>query len=277
MDHILFQDYIDHRYTLQELAIKYHRSRAWIQERIHSYSPRISPRTPRKVTAVIDATWFGRRRDKLGLLVAKDVEYKEPIAYNFIATETKEVYRDLLEQLKEKGFVLQAVVLDGKPGIMELFKDIPVQMCHFHMHKIITRKLTKNPRMQAAIDLKRIVGYLGRVSQRRFECMLQAWHHRYADFLAERTPDDSKRGWHYTHKRLRSAYRSLVRFSPYLFTYLNHPKLPIPNTTNLLDGGCFSPLKDLLKVHRGTGIGMKQKIIVYFLENRGKQPHEISL
>jgi len=225
----------------------------------------------------MDATWFGKRQDKMGLLVAKDTVNKEPIGYNFIHRETKEVYKALWEQLKSRGFVLQAVVLDGKPGIMELFHDIPVQMCHFHMHAIITRKLTKNPRMQAAIDLKRIVHYLGNVSQKRFYCMLNAWQHRYADFLAEKTPDDSKRGWHYTHKRLRSAYRSLVRFSPYLFTYLNYPDLHIPNTTNLLDGGCFSPLKDLLKVHRGISIEMKQKLIISFLENRVKQPHKNDL
>ena len=248
-----------------------------MQEHIHQYSPEVVSRIPREVTVVMDATWFGKRKDKLGLLVAKDTKVKEPIAYNFITSETKDAYRDLSEQLKDRGFVLQAVVLDGKPGIMELFNDIPVQMCHFHMHAIITRKLTKKPRMVAAIDLKRIVGYLGRISQRRFECMLGAWYHRYTDFIKERTPDDSKRGWHYTHKRLRSAYRSLMRFTPYLFAYLNHPKLHIPNTTNLLDGGCFSPLKDLLKVHRGTRIEMKRKIIVYFLEKRVKQPHEFPL
>ena len=66
----------------------------------------------------------------------------------------------------------------------------------------------------------------------------------------------------------RSAYRSLKRFLPYLFTYQKYQNLNILTTTNLLDGGCFSPLKDLLKVHRGIDRKMKRKLIVYFIENR---------
>ena len=219
---------------------------------------------------MVDATFFGRGSDKFGLIVAKDVEHKEPFAYNFIETETKEVYRDLMQQIHFKGYTLQAVVLDGKPGIFGLFEDIPIQMCHFHMQAIITRKLTKNPRIAASIKLKKIVSFLGQISPCRFEYWLYAWHKHYEDLLNEKVSDESKRGWHYKHRRLRSAYHSLVRFLPYLFTYLKHPELNIPNTTNLLDGGCFSPLKDKLKVHRGTSRSMQRKMIVFFLENRGK-------
>jgi len=69
---------------------------------------------------VIDATFFGRRSDKFGLIVAKDVEYKEPFAYNFIEAETKEIYRDLIQQVHFKGYTLQAVVLDGKTQYLRL-------------------------------------------------------------------------------------------------------------------------------------------------------------
>ena len=73
--------------------------------------------------------------------------------------------------------------------------------------------------------------------------------------------------WNYTHKRLRSAYRSLKTNLSYLFTYKNYLELNIPNTTNSLDGGLFSPMKMLLKIHRGIGIEMKKKLIVHYLEN----------
>jgi hypothetical protein len=65
---------------------------------------------------------------------------------------------------------------------------------------------------------------------------------------------------HYTHKRLRSAYRSLRLNLPYLFTYKKYPELNIPNTTNSLDG-CFAYLKELLRVHRGSTRSLKNKII----------------
>ena len=73
--------------------------------------------------------FFGKREDKFGLIVAKDVKEKEPIAYNFIEHETIEVYQGLIYQINLKGFKLKAVTLDGKPGIFNLFEDIPIQRC----------------------------------------------------------------------------------------------------------------------------------------------------
>ena len=57
---------------------------------------------------------------------------------------------------------------------------------------------------------------------------------------------------------------------PYLFTYKKCPDLNIPNTTNALDGGLFSPMKMLLKIHRGIGIEMKKKLIADYLEKQVK-------
>ncbi|SFV54167.1 Mobile element protein [hydrothermal vent metagenome] len=250
------------------MSQKYNHSREWIQEKIHNYTFEIKSRKPREVSLVIDATFFGKRGDKFGLIAAKDVELKEIVAYNFIESETKEIYLDLITQIYAKGFQIKGVVLDGKPGIFSLFKETPIQMCHFHMKAIISRKLTKNPKLQPSIELKRIASHLGSISACRFEYMLSSWFKRHKEFLDEKITDESKRGWHYKHKRLRSAYRSLIHFLPYLFTYQKAPHLNLPTTTNLLDGGCFSPLKDLLKVHRGVSKKMKRKMIVYFLENR---------
>ena len=39
-------------------------------------------------------------------------------------------------------------------------------MCHFHMKAIITRKLTRKPKLQVNIDLKRVSLYLGKTSQK---------------------------------------------------------------------------------------------------------------
>ena len=143
-------------------------------------------------------------------------------------------------------------------------------MCHFHQQAILTRYLTKNPKLQASIDLKRISSYLGKVSAKRFSLLLACWHKRYVIFLKVKTYNPETNKWHYTHRRVRSAYRSLISNLPYLFTYKNYSELAIPNTTNHLDGGLFSPMKMLLKIHRGISIEMKKKLIVDYLENIGK-------
>jgi len=55
----------------------------------------------------------------------------------------------------------------------------------------------------------------------------------------------------FTHTKLVSAYRSLRTNLPYLFIYKKYKNLNIHNTTNSLDGGVFSPMKMLIKIHRG--------------------------
>ena len=192
----------------------------------------------------------------------------QPVWYHFIQTESLKEYAVMKQSLLAQGFKIQAVTMDGKRGLYALFADIPVQMCHFHQKAIITRYLTRKPKMQASIDLKKVVSYLGKVSACRFHYMLAAWYQRHEAFINEKVEDDSKRGWHYKHKRLRSAYRSLKSNFKYLFTYKYHPELKIHNTTNTLDGGLFAPMKMLLKIHRGIGIDMKKKLIRDYL---GKQ------
>jgi len=254
--------------TLRELSERYGRSRRWIQEEIHRYEPTLKRRIPRAVTLVMDATFFGKREEKFGLLVAMDSASSEPIAYDFIVGETKESYRRLIDQIRKDGFGIQAVVLDGRPGISALFPGIPVQMCHFHMQAILTRKLTRNPKLEASRSLKALSASLDRYTQEEFTRTLENWHTGYANFLKEKSINEVTGSWQYKHRAIRSAYFSLKRFLPLLYTYKNHPELNIPNTTNHLDGGCFSPLKSLLQVHRGISRELKRKLIIAFLENR---------
>ena len=131
----------------------------------------------------------------------------------------------------------------------------------------MTRYLTRKPKLPAAIDLRRVAFYLNRTSQSRFTRLLDAWHHRYAQFLAEKTFNSETGRSRYTHQRVRSAYRSLRTHLPYLFTHHNYPDFNVPNTTNALDGGIFSPLKTLLRIHRGISKELKIKLIVDYLEN----------
>jgi hypothetical protein len=158
------------------------------------------------------------------------------------------------------GYTLQAIVLDGRPGVRQLFADIPVQMCHFHQKQIITRYLTRNPKLVAGIELKGLTATLCDTNEDDFTSTLDVWYAQWSLFLKERTIEPLTGKWHYTHKRLRSAYRSLRLNLPFLFTYQKYPDLNIPTTTNSLDG-CFAYLKELVRVHRGSTRNLKRKII----------------
>jgi len=264
----IFQDYFYHRQTAKELAAKYYKSERWIREQVHHYKPIIRLREGRHVVLVLDATFFGKRVDKFGLMIAKDIKSKEAVSYHFIESETNEEYVILRQDIEKKRYTIQAIIIDGRRGLFSLFKGIPIQMCHFHQLAIITRYLTKNPKLEASIKLKRIASYLTHIKQSRFEYLLNCWYQKYQDFLNEKTLNEETNRWRYTHRRLRSAFRSLKTHLPYLFTYQKYPTLHIQNTTNSLDGGVFAPMKMLLKIHRGIGIEMKKKLITDYLENR---------
>ena len=81
-------------------------------------------------------------------------------------------------------------------------------------------------------------------------------------------PDTLKEA--YTHQKLVSAYRSLKTNLPYLFTYKNHKEYKIHNTTNAIDGGVFSPMKKLLKIHNGFSKSLKLKMVDDYLTRNKK-------
>ena len=102
---------------------------------------------------------------------------------------------------------------------MQMFADIPVQLCHFHQVKTVNRYLTRKPKAAAAQDLRELVLTLKNNNRLQFESALNGWFERHKSFLNERTVNPETGKSHYTHKRLRSACNSLKRNLDYLFAF----------------------------------------------------------
>lgn len=209
------------------------------------------------MVVIADVTFFRR---SFGICVMRAPHLKKNLYVQEVRNESIDVHWQGRSALEREGYTIRAIVLDGRPGVRQLFSDIPVQMCHFHQKQIITRYLTNNPKLEAGIALKRLTATLCETNESAFTSALDDWYTCWSSFLKERTTDPLTGRWHYTHKRLRSAYRSLRINLPYLFTYQRYPELNIPNTTNSLDG-CFAYLKELVRVHRGLKRSLKGKII----------------
>jgi hypothetical protein len=158
-----------------------------------------------------------------------------------------------------------AIVCDGRKGLIQSFGDIPVQMCQFHQAAIIRRYLTKKPKLQAAKELLLVVDLMKSTDKESFEGALQIWYDKWREFLNERTVNQDTKKSHYTHKRLRSAYRSLKNNLNSLFTWYDNIELGIPNTTNAIDGH-FADLKNKLRNHNGLSMTRKKKFIDGFLK-----------
>ena len=94
---------------------------------------------------------------------------------------------------------------------------------------------------------------------------LTAWHEKWKDFINEGAKGaDGK--MHYVHKNTRSAYLSLKRNTPWLWTFYDFPELQMPNTNNELEA-LNSTLKAKLNLHKGISKERRKVIIQDFLKN----------
>jgi hypothetical protein len=191
---------------------------------------------------------------------------KKNLYWKETATENKAVYEEARRFLEAAGFSIQAVVLDAKHGVKEVFSDLVVQICQYHQQQIVGRYLTSKPKTEAGLELKLLSDSLTNTNEKIFTGSLSAWHDKYQDFIKERTYKPDGKHWWYTHKRIRAAYRSLVTNLHYLFSYERYPELNIPNTNNSLEG-YFSKIKRMLNNHNGLKSWRRYKIIETILEH----------
>jgi hypothetical protein len=257
--------------TLRQLSLKYDRSIPWIKKQLDAFEPEARYINPSIITLVADATFHGKKSDRLGTLVFKDILNNKIVACKHIETETANDYKQLVAELIEQGFIIQGVTIDGKRGVAKAFADIPVQMCHFHQIAIIKRYLTSRPKLEASIELLKICRRIPTTTQTRFTDALSQWHDKHKAFLNEKTLNPTTLKYVSTHAKLVAAYRSLTTNLPYLFTYKNLKEFNMPNTTNALDGGVFSQLKKLIKLHQGLAKKRKVKLIDEFLDQYNKK------
>ncbi|MCF6310518.1 MAG: hypothetical protein L3J19_08640 [Sulfurimonas sp.] len=132
LQEIIFKKYVYRRQILKHLAEDYHRSIPWIKKQIFEYEPVEKTHRPREVVIVCDATFYGKKKDKLGTLVFKDISSGEILIWKHVQSELVKDYKQLLQRLLDYGYVVKAIIIDGKRGLFKAFKDYPVQMCHFH-------------------------------------------------------------------------------------------------------------------------------------------------
>jgi hypothetical protein len=209
----------------------------------------------------MDTTYFGR---VFGVMVFKDSLSGQILYKQYVKQETNKLYLYGVEEITRRGIKIQSIICDGRKGLLDLFENIPIQMCNFHQVAIIRRYLTKKPKMQASKELWLLTLMLKNTDKESFEGGLNDWYVKWNDFLNERTLDVKGKST-YKHKKLRSAHRSLKTNLPWLFTWYDNLNLNIPNTTNAIDGH-FADLKNKLRNHNGLSLERKKKFIDEFFK-----------
>jgi hypothetical protein len=244
------------------LSLKYECSIKTIQRKLDKYSILNTPSRARSVIVLMDTTYWGR---KFGVMLFKDAISKDNLLKYYVRNETNQRYIEGIKELQSRGFHILGIVCDGRKGLVQSFNKIPVQMCQFHQSAIIRRYLTRNPKLQAAKELMVVVDLMKQTDRESFEGALSDWFGKWKIFLNERTINIETGKTFYTHKKLRSAYRSLKTNLNWLFTWYDYIELNIPNTTNAIDGH-FADLKNKLRNHNGLSLKRKMKFINEFLK-----------
>jgi len=254
--------------SLNQLSDTHRLTIKTIRKRIDTISFTYPHLKPGKVVLGVDTCFYGHQ---FGVTLFRGVIKKVNILWRFVETENQETIIKGIEELRAKGWLILCLVIDGKNLSLGEKLNIPVQMCHFHQLAIIKRYLTSNPKLLASQQLQQVAELLPKTTQEKFTRLLDVWYLRWSDFLNEKTKISGTKRWFYTHKRTRSAYRSLRANEPYLFTFerLRKQGVNCPKTNNSLEGS-FAHLKDKVRLHRGLKLNRKLKLINQIL--LGKAP-----
>lgn len=256
------------RHTLAELAVSHGCSERTVRRRLALVADSFSPVFPDEAVVIADTTYFGRG---FGVMIFQDAHTGASLHRMYVSNETNALYRMGLEHIRSCGTDIKAVVCDGHTGLLSSIKECPVQMCQFHMLQIVRRKLTNSPRLGCGQELLGLCRRMFGMSRLEFSAGFDGWCARWDKFLSERTVL-ANGATAYTHRRLRSARRSVKAHLPWLFTYEDFPSFGIPNTTNKLEG-VNSRLKRMLREHNGMNATNRKKVIDALLNSFGNRQH----
>jgi hypothetical protein len=255
-------DYVEGKQTINQLAAKYGVSSKTISRDLKGmrYVQKISK--DKEVTIQLDTTYWGR---DFGLMVIKDALRKKILWRKYVTHETIADYVEGVRWLRSKGFRIYGAVIDGMRGLAQAL-PFPVQLCQFHQMLMVRRYLTQEPELDASRELLELVNNITSMDKESFVGAFGEWYDRNKDIVNERVHDRriKRRTPPYMRPRLRSAYLSVKRNMPLLWTFHDHPELGIPNTNNGLEG-VFSDIKTKLRVHSGISRGHRKKLIDEYL------------
>lgn len=255
----IITDYVEGKQTLLQLASKYKVSERTIRRYLESMRFVRKKAKYKEVTVQLDTTYWGRR---FGLMVIKDALRNKVLWHKYVYNETIGQYMEGISWLESQGFKIYGAVIDGMRGLAQALYPIPVQMCQFHQILIIRRYLTQEPDLDASSELLNLVKSITKMDKESFIGAFNEWYDRYKDVLNECVHDKriKRHTPPYMRSKLHSAYLSLKRNMPLLWTFYDRPETGLPNTNNAIEG-LFSDIKSKLRAHRGISRDNRKKLL----------------
>jgi len=247
--------------TLRELKQEHGKDKRTLKEILENYIAPEKTHDPRRVDLVVDALYFGERKEasSWSAIVFRDPKRRENLWWKFCPTETTSAYLEGRRDLEKLGYTIMSVTGDGFGGLRQAFSDRPVQMCHVHMERIVVNGTTRKPLLEAGQALLALTRSLHQnISGELFKFYLKKYLEKYGTFLNEKSINPETGESFLTHEPLHKAALSLVRFLPHLFVFERHKN--ISRTTNSLEGH-FSHIRNIVCVHRGLSRPQMEKVL----------------
>ena len=273
---IWFRKWITGKQTFSQLETESGYSERSLKRYFYSYLDnyptwKITP--SEKLNLLIDGTYFA---NKVCLVLYRDNNIKATQLYRLTDGEWFEEICEDLQNLISLGLTIESVTCDGLSNILEAIKktcpETIIQRCVVHIQRECLIWLTKRPKSQAGIELRRIVKCLHLVGNRDdwgyWVVDLIKWHEQYKDFVNEKSYYELTGRYWYTHKSVRKAFVHIKRALPDMFHYLDNAD--IPKSTNALES-FFGHLKQNISIHRGLSKEHYKNYIKWYLFFRSNE------
>jgi len=159
-------------------------------------------------------------------------------------------------------FVIQGI--DGlkivKEAFREIWPDIPVQRCLFHIQKQGSAWCRRYPKSVEAKKLKRIFKeiFLIKTYDDKQGFIDEVFH--WEKVYGRKVCLNPSQGW--VMSDLKRARTMLLKALPDMFYFLDNPN--IPKTTNGAES-FFAKIKDNIKIHRGLNLERRHSLINYIV------------
>lgn len=218
---------------------------------------------------ILDGVYLSGRVN--AALVARTTEHVR--SWLFTERENCLSWIEFLSHLTPPSFV----VSDGQKGLTEAiarcFSSAVLQRCLAHVERYSRIKLSSHPKTQAGRELWALTRSLWRVhtrrQKRRWVRVYKKWERKHESFLKQRSASPTGRGWWYIHRNVRAVRTHIRNALPNLFIFVRHSE--VPRTTNHVEGGINSRLKELVHRHRGLSPYRKRVLAANFLSRRSKE------
>ena len=198
-----------------------------------------------------------------------------PVTWYGCTKENTVTWEALFKQVQGQGVTTPSLIVsDGQKGLLKAitatFPNASQQRCMTHVVRLAHAWLTRFPQTIAGRELRTIVGALYSVTTQEgaenWNKVFNHWCTIHHDFLKERSVSiETGKKW-YTHRKLRAVRSLVVGAQRELFTFLTVPNTP--KTTNDVEGGLNSPMKALLRHHRGMSPHHREVLVFRFLRKR---------